>query len=671
MDPIAPITQPVRVPVSLRFELEGRLRNIGKLKQWYMALAEAITNSFDSIEDSGRTGKIEVLLGRQKDLLSQEGLSDRIQTVVVRDNGIGFDEANFTAFITPDSLHKLKRGGKGLGRLMCLQAFQRLNITSTYKDQDAWKSRDFKFQCESPQLEASLTDSKKEEYVTEVRLENLRSEYDSAATVDIDKIAGWLAEHFLPALVEKPKWLDSLVLKDGKQERDLTSMVKGGSRWTHDFTLQGYTFSASCYSVQNGDKADKVRLVASGRVVNANTREMEYYLPHLPSVADSKTHVIIVRSPFFDEHVNDARNGVSFSDDSEPGILDITASQFREHLGELLKTPLKERLNQSIEQFKKRIHEVVAKDASYYMPLLSGYFESKEFTSLSKSAKNEEILASLDAYKRKETISLKKESRRVSKLKSESSDYWESAKKLTDKVELQKKVALAEYVSLRKIILERLEELLEVKDTKRAHLEEAIHNLVFPQRTDSESDPGINHQLWIVDERLESHRYLASDKPMDGKKGDRPDLLIALDAPGAFGSDPYAKTSGYERIVLVEFKRPLKDLTKVATDDLPHRQMMRYAEQILEEKAVHAKSGRPIKVSPDVRFYFYAVCELPKKLLQKLTRDEHFMPSPTGDGAFAVANNGTYYMEYLSLGKLLEDAKARNIAFFKRLGLES
>jgi hypothetical protein len=410
--------------------------------------------------------------------------------------------------------------------------------------------------------------------------------------------------------------------------------------------------------------------VAGGRVVNANTREMEHYLPHLPSVADNKTHVIIVRSPFFDEHVNDARNGVSFSDESEPGILGITAPQFREQLGALLRIPLKKRLDQSVEQFKERIREVVTKDASYYTPLLSGYFESKEFTNLSKSAKNEEILASLDVYKRKEAIGLKKESRRVSRLKSESADYMESAKKLADKVDTQKKVALAEYVSLRKIILDRLEELLEVKDTKRAHLEEAIHNLVFPQRTDSETNPEVNHQLWIVDERLESHRYLASDKPMDGKKGDRPDLVIALDAPGAFGSDPFAKTSGYERIVLVEFKRPLKDLTKISTDDLPHRQMMRYAEQILNEKAVHAKSGRTIKVSPDVRFYFYAICELPKSLLTKLTRDENFMPSPTGDGAFAVANKGTYYMEYLSLPKLLEDAKARNIAFFKRLGLE-
>jgi hypothetical protein len=662
--PVAP------VPVSLRFELEGRLRNIGKLKQWYMALAETITNACDSIEESGRTGRIEVVLERGKDLLSKDGFPDRIRNVVIRDNGVGFDEANFMAFITPDSLHKLNRGGKGLGRLMCLQAFQKIKVTSHFKEHDIWEKREFKFQCENPQLAAALNKSDHADFLTEVRLEDLRNEYETTASVDLDKIAGWLAEHFLPALVEKPAWLESLVLKDGKQERDLTSMVKGGSRWVHSFTIQNYTFTASCYSVQSSDGADKVRLVASGRVVNANTREMEYYLPHLPTVADSKTHVIIVRSSFFDEHVNDARNGVSFSEDTEPGLLGITAAQFREQLGSLLKIPLKDRLEKSVAELKAKIELVVTKEALYYRPLLIGYFDSKEFTNLAKSARDEEILASLDAYKRREAISLKKESRRVARMQSESKDYWDSAVKLAGKVETQKKVALAEYVSLRKIILERLEELLEAKEPNRAHLEEAIHNLIFPQRTDSETNPGIDHQLWIVDERLESHRYLASDKPMDGKKGDRPDLLIALDAPSAFASDPYSKTSGYERIVLVEFKRALKDLSSIPTDELPHRQMMRYAAQISAEKAIHLKSERPIKVSSDVRFYFYAICELSKAMLQRLTRDDNFTPSPTGDGAFSVVNNATYYMEYISLPKLLEDAKARNLAFFKRLGLE-
>lgn len=88
-------------------------------------------------------------------------------------------------------------------------------------------------------------------------------------------------------------------------------------------------------------------------------------------------------------------------------------------------------------------------------------------------------------------------------------------------------MALAEYVTLRKLVLERLEHLLEAKDDGKAHREAEIHNLIFPQRTDTESNPGIDHQLWILDERLESHNYLASDKPLDGAQGDRPDLLLS------------------------------------------------------------------------------------------------------------------------------------------------
>jgi hypothetical protein len=47
-----------------------------------------------------------------------------------------------------------------------------------------------------------------------------------------------------------------------------------------------------------------------------------------------------------------------------------------------------------------------------------------------------------------------------------------------------------------------------------------------------------------------------------------------------------------------------------------------------------------------------------------------------GDAAFEkflIAQRcpiGRYYMEYISLPKLLDDAKARNRAFFRRLGLE-
>ena len=91
-------------PVPLRQELRGRLRNIGKLTNWFMAVAETITNSLDAIQDSGGSGSIEVVLQRAESLLPQDPRSGPVLNVLIRDTGIGFTEANFDSFCTADSL---------------------------------------------------------------------------------------------------------------------------------------------------------------------------------------------------------------------------------------------------------------------------------------------------------------------------------------------------------------------------------------------------------------------------------------------------------------------------------------------------------------------------------------------------------------------------------------
>jgi hypothetical protein len=68
------------------------------------------------------------------DLAAQGGLLGPIQSVTIRDNGIGFNDANFDSFSTPDSEYKLSRGGKGLGRFICLQVFSKIEVTSIYKN---------------------------------------------------------------------------------------------------------------------------------------------------------------------------------------------------------------------------------------------------------------------------------------------------------------------------------------------------------------------------------------------------------------------------------------------------------------------------------------------------------------------------------------------------------
>lgn len=674
-------------PVPLHQELKGRLRNIGKLNHWLMAVAEAITNGLHAVEDSGRSGSVEVTFQRvdqpssnghaahQSSLKLQsdtgENARSPVENVFVVDDGIGFDEINFGSFCKSDSLLKVSRGGKGVGRFHYLQAFQEAHVISTFTEADAWRRREFVFQSEDPALQAAaIGGGDTPGHKTEVQLIGLRSEYVDSARGNLREFADWLAEHFLAALIVKPAWLKSLYIRDAIDGFELTEVVSGKAVWSVDFDIRNYRFHATCYAVREGVRSDQVRLVAAGRVVDANTRSLEHYIPHLSAISDETPHVVLVASPFFDEHVNDSRNGISFSEAPDP-LLGITFTEFTDALAASVKPNLSARVEESSAELRERVAKVVKTEAPQYKPLLLTYFESKDFANIPRSARAEEILTSLDSYKRRQAANLRQESAKIAKLGVEAADYEQRASKLVEGIELQKKVTLAEYVALRKIILERLEHLLGTTSDGKTTRERAIHDLIFPTRIDTHSAPAVDHQLWIIDERLESHQYLASDQPLEGRKGDRPDLLIALDHPSAFASDRTAQTSGYDRLVLVEFKRALKDLTTIPLDELPHRQMMKYAAEILEERATYGKTGRPIKTSSDVRFYLYAICEVSSAFLKRLRRDDPFILSPAGDGAFAVMNDGRYYIEYIGFEKLLEDAKARNLAFFQRLGLES
>src|ERR1017187_9645638 len=94
------------VPVALRQELVGRLRNISKLKHWQMAVAEAIQNSMDAIVESKRSGKVSIEIERTKDLATSGNGGKPVKTIIVRDDGVGFNETNYISFCTPDSLQK-------------------------------------------------------------------------------------------------------------------------------------------------------------------------------------------------------------------------------------------------------------------------------------------------------------------------------------------------------------------------------------------------------------------------------------------------------------------------------------------------------------------------------------------------------------------------------------
>ena len=63
----------------------------------------------------------------------------------IKDNGIGFDEKNFESFNFAHSSYKMDRGGKGIGRITWLRAFDKAIIESQFKRGRFIQKKDFYF----------------------------------------------------------------------------------------------------------------------------------------------------------------------------------------------------------------------------------------------------------------------------------------------------------------------------------------------------------------------------------------------------------------------------------------------------------------------------------------------------------------------------------------------
>ncbi|OQX98218.1 MAG: hypothetical protein B6I24_05970 [Bacteroidetes bacterium 4572_128] len=176
--------------------------------------------------------------------------------------------------------------------------------------------------------------------------------------------------------------------------------------------------------------------------------------------------------------------------------------------------------------------------------------------------------------------------------------------------------------------------------------------------------------LWLIDERLSYHRYLASDKtfksiPLTSSKSlDKPDLLIFSDSFVFVNED-----APYNSFIIVEFKRPGRDDYSTKTDKKnPIDQVISYIRTIRENK-IKDRRGIFIQITnKNTPFYAYIICDYNKKLGEILS-DKDFKKTPDGIGYFKYHESYNAYIEVITYDKLLKDAKNRNRILFEKLGL--
>lgn len=222
------------------------------------------------------------------------------------------------------------------------------------------------------------------------------------------------------------------------------------------------------------------------------------------------------------------------------------------------------------------------------------------------------------------------------------------------------KSSLAEYVIRRKVLLDILTRTTSSDSGGKFDLEEKIHRILFPMRHTSDDVSFEEMNLWIIDERLNYHTYLASDKTIrsmpilysDSTK--EPDIAI-FNTPIAYAEGGIPNGS----ITIVEFKKPDNDKSN------PIEQVYGYISQMKNGRKVRS-NGNAFGDLSNTPFYCYIICDLTPRMCEHAL-NASFIRTADGLGYFGYNQNRNAYVEALSYTKLLSDATKRNRVLFDKL----
>jgi hypothetical protein len=194
--------------MRLKTNLRGQVRQTA-LPKWkcLLPLFEAVMNSFQAIQDADPRREHSIVIDCKRDNVLN--LGDELApftSFAIKDTGVGFDDANFESFNTAFSEYKYERGGKGLGRIMWLVAFDKAEIDSVFLESDSphpWR-RTFTFdtnynpdQAPPAAIESGLPG-------TTIVLSGFKNTYREECPRSVESLAQRIIEHPVPRLSYAP-----------------------------------------------------------------------------------------------------------------------------------------------------------------------------------------------------------------------------------------------------------------------------------------------------------------------------------------------------------------------------------------------------------------------------------------------------------------------------------
>lgn len=670
--------------MEIETNLQGRLRNTSlPYRHGLLPLFEAVVNSIHSVEDAGLSSEngsitVEIIRDRQQRLdLKSSGKRREITGFGITDNGVGFTEPNMKSFLTLDSQYKADKGGRGVGRLLWLKAFAKVDISSIYKDDDG-KLRSRRFSFTSSGIRGEKNGPASSEPLTCVRLDGFGGKYRKSSPGKADDIANSLFEHCLwyfvreggaPCIVIEDEG-KSIRLDDIYKEHAVASDAESFTVKKRDFDLRHIRLRA------NLSRSHVIAFCAARRLVKEES--LAGKIPGLYGKLSDRTgefvYACYVTSPFLDETVRSERTGFDITENTGDlfAFTEISLSDIRDAVIARSSAYLSGYLEKNKNTAKERVENFVSRKAPRYRPIMKRIPEDKLIIDPDISEKELEL--TLHRFLAEIEEQLLSDGHDLMNPKADESfqDYRKRLREYLRTAEDIKKSDLANYVSHRRVILELLEKAIQRGSDGQYTREDLIHNLIMPMRSDSDDLMPDSCNLWLIDERLAFHNYLASDKtllsmPISGSAETKEPDILALNV----FDNPILVSEGNKlplaSIVVVEIKRPMRNDAAAGETGNAVEQAVGYLKRIRDGK-VRTASGRIIPNSGDIPGFCYAICDITAGVKE---RCEILGLTPTSDylGYFGYNPNYKVYIEVISFDRLVNAAKERNKAFFDKLGL--
>lgn len=658
------------------------IENIRATTTVYTPIAETIVNAIQAIESNGETnGEIAICVHRDDQLNIDGGLSD-VQSFEIEDNGIGFTDEHRQSFDTLYTDQKISEGGKGFGRFICLKYFQDLRVESVYRDKDGFKKRNFSMGKDNDIIvNESISESSQQKSGTVVHLSVLKK--GKSIDKKLNTIARNLVEKLLPFFITEDYVCPKIVLseKDGTVpillndycSNELSAVIKEIPLEHNTFSLKGIhteeNFLVRVFKLYYPkNQRSRISLVAHKREVSGSA--IYKYIPEFSedfyekegSGEDIHERNYIVKAYVFSFYLNQnvslERGGFEFQMENDL-LFGISQGQIEIRSADIAKDAIGPDIAVRQEKKRKRIKSYVDEEAPWH----KGLFDKMDLTGMPYKPTNEEIEGRFQKEKFAQESQIKRE---VTKLLEEGNieNLKKNALEIVSKISGTSKNDLIHYIALRRNILDIFGKSLQVDETGAYTSEGVVHDIIFPRKGDTDTTSFEDHNLWIIDERLNFTNYVSSDMQLNRKNSVRPDLLV-YNKRILFRGDNEASNP----ITIFEFKKPQRDdFVNPSSQEDPVQQIVRYVNSIRDGK-YKTPEGRKMLVAKNTPFYGYVVCDLTPKVEKWIELEKNFTPMPDRLGWFDWLKNINLYIEVLSWDKVLKDAKMRNKIFFHKLGI--